>query len=48
VQLGRLRGEDISFSAGEARYTGKVNGNRIDGTVTAGGKTAPWTATRVK
>ena len=48
VQLGRLRGEDISFSAGEARYTGKVNGNRIDGTVTAGGKTAPWTATRAK
>jgi hypothetical protein len=48
VQLGRLRGEDISFSAGEARYTGKVNGNRIDGTVTAGGKTTPWTATRAK
>ena len=48
VQLGRLRGEDISFTAGEARYAGKVNGNRIDGTVTAGGKTTPWTATRVK
>lgn len=48
VQLGRLRGEDISFTAGEARYAGKVNGNRIDGTVTAAGKTTPWTATRVK
>ena len=46
VQLGRLRGDEISFTAGDARYAGKVNGNRIEGTVTTGGNTAPWTATR--
>jgi hypothetical protein len=48
VQLGRLRGDQFSFTAGDARYTGRVSGNRIEGTVTAGGKTSPWTATRVK
>jgi hypothetical protein len=48
VQNGRLRGDQISFSAGDGRYAGKVSGNRIEGTVTAGGKTAPWTATRAK
>jgi hypothetical protein len=48
VQLGRLRGDQISFTAGDARYAGKVSGNRIEGTVTAGGKSSPWTATRVK
>jgi hypothetical protein len=48
VQSGRLRGDEINFTAGDARYTGKVSGNRIEGTVTAGGKTAPWNATRAK
>jgi len=48
VQNGRLRGDQISFTAGEGRYAGKVSGNRIEGTVTAGGKTAPWTATHSK
>lgn len=48
VLNGRMRGDMISFAAGSGRYEGKVNssGNRIEGTVTAGGKTAPWTATR--
>lgn len=46
VQNGRLRGDQISFTAGEGRYSGRVSGNRIEGTVTAGGKTAPWSATR--
>ena len=46
VQGGRLRGDEISFTAGDARYAGKVNGNRIEGTVTTGGKTAPWITTR--
>lgn len=48
VVNGRLRGDAISFTAGNARYAGKVSGDRIEGTVTAGGKTAPWTATRAK
>ncbi|MBX3664336.1 MAG: class I SAM-dependent methyltransferase [Burkholderiales bacterium] len=46
VLNGRMRGEDISFTAGPGRYAGKVNGDRIEGTVTAGGKTSPWVATR--
>jgi len=45
---GRLRGDAINFDSGDARYTGKVSGNSIEGTVTVAGKTAPWTATRAK
>lgn len=48
VLNGRLRGEDISFTAGDGRYAGKVSGDRIEGTVTSGGKTSPWVATRSK
>ncbi len=46
VLNGRMRGDAISFTAGNARYSGKVSGNRIEGTVTDGGKTAPWVITR--
>lgn len=48
VLNGRLRGDEINFTAGEGRYAGRVIGDRIEGTVTAGGKTSPWTATRAK
>ena len=48
VQGGRLRGDQISFTAGESRYAGRVSGNTIEGTVTSGGKSAPWTATRAR
>ncbi|HEY7555695.1 MAG TPA: class I SAM-dependent methyltransferase [Candidatus Binatia bacterium] len=40
---GKLNGEEISFSAGEAHYTGRITGNSIEGTLKAGGK---WAATR--
>ena len=40
---GKLRGDEISFTAGEAQYTGRVNGNSIEGVLNAGGK---WSATR--
>ena len=40
---GRLRGTDITFSAGGTTYTGQVEGNTMNGTTTAG---AAWTATR--
>lgn len=43
---GALRGEEISFDAGSAHYTGRVNGNQISGTYTVDGKQAEWTATR--
>ncbi|CAN5437494.1 class I SAM-dependent methyltransferase [soil metagenome] len=42
---GRLRGAEISFNVGNARYTGKVNGERITGSI-SGGNGRTWTATR--
>jgi len=45
IANGRLRGDEISFSAGGAKYTGRVNGNTIRGTIT-GGPGGSWTATR--
>jgi SAM-dependent methyltransferase len=44
---GRMRGEQISFTAAGSQYTGRVNGKAMEGTVTAGGKTIPWKATRL-
>ena len=46
VTNGRLRGDMISFSAGGASYTGRVNGNGMEGTVVSGGTTTRWAATR--
>ncbi len=46
VVNGRLRGAQITFGIGNALYAGTVNGNRIEGTVTMGGATTPWAATR--
>ncbi len=37
---GKLRGEEITFTAGGQKYTGKVNGNTITGTSGAGAFTA--------
>jgi precorrin-6B methylase 2 len=45
---GRLTGEQISFNAGETHYTGKVSGDRMEGTATLNGKTRSWTATQAK
>src|SRR5713226_2788900 len=46
ITNGRLRGDQISFSTGGAQYTGRVNGNAIDGTVKSGGSNSKWSATR--
>jgi precorrin-6B methylase 2 len=43
---GRLSGDQITFKAGDAQYTGKVTGNSIKGTVKAGSGNTEWTATR--
>ena len=43
---GRLRGDQIRFTVGAAEYTGRVSGNRIEGTVQSGGPQASFTATR--
>ena len=45
IANGRLRGDQISFAAGGAQYTGRVNGNTIEGTVKGGSKRT-WSATR--
>jgi SAM-dependent methyltransferase len=41
---GKLNGEQITFTAGEGQYTGRVNGNSMEGSLKSGGK---WSATRV-
>lgn len=46
VTGGKLRGDQISFSAGGVQYAGAVNGNTITGTVTTGGASRAWSATR--
>ena len=46
IKNGRLNGDQISFTAGDAQYTGRVNGNTMQGTFKSGGKTASWEATR--
>jgi hypothetical protein len=43
ISSGRLRGDEITFTAGNARYTGKVSGNTMRGTMANG---SAWTATR--
>jgi SAM-dependent methyltransferase len=45
---GRLRGNEITFTAAGIEYVGKVNGDRIEGTARNGGKSAAWTAARVR
>lgn len=43
---GRLRGEEISFTAGNTKYIGRVNGTTIEGTATTGATSAKWRASR--
>ncbi len=43
VTNGRLNGDQISFTAGGSQYTGRVNGNNIEGNTNSGGS---WKASR--
>ena len=45
ITNGKMRGDQISFSAGAAQYTGRVNGNSMEGTV-KDGSGGNWTATQ--
>jgi SAM-dependent methyltransferase len=45
---GRLRADAIEFRVPGADYRGTVKGNRIEGTVTAGGNSRPWSAERAR
>jgi len=46
VNDGRLRGDRITFTIDGAAYTGRVSGNKMSGTVSSGGNTREWSATR--
>ncbi len=37
IAEGRLRGDELTFTVGTAKYSGRVNGTTIKGTVTGGG-----------
>ena len=43
----RVHGNQITFTAGNARYVGRVSGRTMEGTVTAGGRSVKWSARRV-
>jgi precorrin-6B methylase 2 len=46
IENGRLRGNDITFTAGDATYTGKVNGDTMEGTAKTSAGERKWTARR--
>lgn len=46
VKMGRLRGDEITFSAGDVAYKGRVTGSTIEGTMTTPKGTSPWRATK--
>ncbi len=43
---GRLRGDQLHFTAGGAEYIARANGNALEGTVRSGGSNGTWRATR--
>ena len=43
--MGKLRGNDLTFTAGNVKYSGKVEGNMIHG-ATSGTNGKPWMATK--
>jgi SAM-dependent methyltransferase len=45
ISNARLKGEEISFTVGDAKYLGRVNGNAMSGETDGGSR---WTATRAK
>jgi hypothetical protein len=44
IENGRLRGDEISFTAGGVEYVGRVNADAISGEL----KGSAWTAVRVR
>ena len=46
VLEGRLKGDELSFTAGGRTFTGRVTGDVIEGTNESGGSSTPWRATR--
>lgn len=48
ISGGKLRGDQISFSAGGTHYSGRVAGDTITGTALSGGVSRAWSATQMK
>ena len=48
ISNGKLDGERIAFRVGAAQYSGRVNGDNIEGIRNAGTAKTPWKATRGK
>jgi SAM-dependent methyltransferase len=46
ITNGKMRGDQITFTAGGREYAGKVAGNRIEGVASGDGKSLPFTADR--
>jgi SAM-dependent methyltransferase len=46
ITNGKISGDEISFTAGNAQYGGRVTGNAITGMVKSGSSTANWRGTR--
>ena len=46
ITEGRLNGNSITFTAGDAVYSGTVTGNIMEGTCIQGGKKFEWSAVR--
>jgi hypothetical protein len=42
----KVSGDRISFTAGGARYSGRVDGDRIEGSMKSGASSSAWSATR--
>lgn len=46
VKMGRLRGDELMFTAGNMSYRGKLTGKTIEGAITTPMGDLPWLATR--
>jgi SAM-dependent methyltransferase len=46
ITNGRVRGDRLTFTAPEMEYTGRIAGDRIEGSRGSGGNSQSWTATR--
>ncbi len=46
IEAVKIKGDQLTFTAGGADYSGRVNGNTISGVVKTGGAQTAWTASR--
>jgi hypothetical protein len=46
ITAGKVRGDEVTFTAGNVKYTGRINGTTMQGTTAGGTNGGAWTATR--